>query len=124
MLDEGDKQNPFVKIHFQLKIENNFIIYFVCRVFAMIPLIKIHFQLEIENNFSSYFVCRVFAIFENSSILTTEQEPWSNSDGRRLTSKRPWVLNLILDGHFLIYCCKNCIVCLNRPKVNYKRSRR
>ena len=27
----------------------------------------------------------------------------------------------ILDGHFFTYiCCKNCIVCLNRSKINEK----
>ena len=27
----------------------------------------------------------------------------------------------ILDGHFFtIFCCKNCIVCLKRPKINEK----
>ena len=28
----------------------------------------------------------------------------------------------ILDGHFFtLTCCKNCIVCLKRPKINEKR---
>ena len=28
----------------------------------------------------------------------------------------------ILDGHFFtLICCKNCIVCFNRPKINEKR---
>ena len=28
----------------------------------------------------------------------------------------------ILDGHFFtLICCKNCIVCLKRPKINEKR---
>ena len=30
----------------------------------------------------------------------------------------------ILDGHFFtLICCKNCIVCLKRPKINEKRGR-
>ena len=29
----------------------------------------------------------------------------------------------ILDGHFFTYiCCKNCIVCLKRPKINEKEA--
>ena len=29
----------------------------------------------------------------------------------------------ILDGHFFTYiCCKNCIVCLKRPKINKKEA--
>ena len=29
----------------------------------------------------------------------------------------------ILDGHFFtLICCKNCIVCLKRPKINEKES--
>ena len=30
----------------------------------------------------------------------------------------------ILDGHFFaLICCKNCIICLKRPKINKKRPR-
>ena len=30
----------------------------------------------------------------------------------------------ILDGHFFtLICCKNCNVCLRRPKINKKRGR-
>ena len=29
----------------------------------------------------------------------------------------------ILDGHFFTFiCCKNCIVCLKRPKINKKEA--
>ena len=29
----------------------------------------------------------------------------------------------ILDGHFFtLICCKNCIVCLKRPKINEKEA--
>ena len=29
----------------------------------------------------------------------------------------------ILDGHFFtLICCKNCIVCLERPKINEKEA--
>ena len=38
----------------------------------------------------------------------------SRSEGRGFDS---WYR--ILDGHFFTYiCCKNCIVCLKRPKIN------
>ena len=32
-------------------------------------------------------------------------------------------LHRILDGHFFTYyCCKNCNVCLKRPKINEKEA--
>ena len=38
----------------------------------------------------------------------------SCSEGRGFKSQ-----HCILDGHFFTYiCCKNCIVCLKRPKIN------
>ena len=38
------------------------------------------------------------------------------SKGRGFKSRR-----LILDGHFFaLICCKHCIVCLKRPKINEK----
>ena len=41
----------------------------------------------------------------------------SRSKGRGFESQRR-----ILDGHFFtLICCKNCIVCLKRPKINKKR---
>ena len=43
----------------------------------------------------------------------------SRSKGRGFESQR-W----ILDGHFFtLICCKNCIVCLKRPKINEKEAR-
>ena len=42
----------------------------------------------------------------------------SRSEGRGFDS---WYR--ILDGHFFTYiCCKNCIVCLKRPKINEKEA--
>ena len=42
----------------------------------------------------------------------------SCSKGRRFES---W--HRILDGHFFTYyCCKNCNVCLKRPKMNEKEA--
>ena len=46
--------------------------------------------------------------------------------GRRLTFKRLWVRIPVPDTgwtFFPIYCCKNCNVCLKRPKINNKRGR-
>ena len=38
----------------------------------------------------------------------------SHSEGRGFESRRH-----ILDGHdFFHICCKNCIVCLKKPKIN------
>ena len=41
----------------------------------------------------------------------------SRSEGREFKSQ-----HCILDGHviFTSICCKNCIVCLKRPKINEK----
>ena len=42
----------------------------------------------------------------------------SRSKGRGFESQRR-----ILDGHFFtLICCKNCIVCLKRPKINKKEA--
>ena len=42
----------------------------------------------------------------------------SRSKGRELE-----FLHCILDGHFFTYiCCKNCNVCLKRPKINEKEA--
>ena len=42
----------------------------------------------------------------------------SCSNGRVFESHRH-----ILDGHFFaLICCKNCIVCLKRPKINEKEA--
>ena len=42
----------------------------------------------------------------------------SHSEGRGFESR-----HRILDGHFFTYiCCKNCNVCLKRPKINEKEA--
>ena len=42
----------------------------------------------------------------------------SRSEGRGFESQ-----HRILDGHFFTFiCCKNCIVCLKRPKINEKEA--
>ena len=43
----------------------------------------------------------------------------SRSEGHGFESQ-----HCILDGHFFTYiCCKNCNVCLKRPKINKKEAR-
>ena len=43
---------------------------------------------------------------------------YSRSEGRGFESQRR-----ILDGHFFTFiCCKNCNVCLKRPKINEKEA--
>ena len=48
-------------------------------------------------------------------------EPWSSGYRRRLMWLRSWVQIPApeLDGDFFkLVCCKNCIFCLKRPKIN------
>ena len=61
----------------------------------------------------------------NICITTTCPGPWSSGYGKRLTSKGRGFeyRHRILDGHFFTYnCCKNCNVCLKRPKINEKEA--
>ena len=54
------------------------------------------------------------------------REPWSSGYGWRLTYKRSWVQILApVTGwtFFALICCKICIVCLKRSKINDKRGR-
>ena len=49
------------------------------------------------------------------------REPWSSGYGKRLTFQGS--RHRILDGHFFKYiCCKNCNVCLKRPKIEEKEA--
>ena len=55
------------------------------------------------------------------------REPWSSGYGRRLTYRRSWVrIPVPYTGwtwyFFTLICCKNCIVCLKRPKINEKEA--
>ena len=43
------------------------------------------------------------------------REPWSSSYGKRLTFRRLWVR---IPAQYA--CCKDCTVCLKRPKINKK----
>ena len=54
-------------------------------------------------------------------------EPWSCGYGRRLMFQRSWVRILVpytgCTWHFFtLIGCKNCIVCLKRPKINEKET--
>ena len=56
-------------------------------------------------------------------------EPWSSGYGWRLMFERSWVWILApytgwRFGHFFtLIFCKNCVVCLKRPKINQKEAR-
>ena len=64
----------------------------------------------------------------DARVVLTTNLPWSpslvvmgrdsRSEGRGFKSQ-----HRILDGHFFTYiCCKNCNVCLKRPKINEKEA--
>ena len=49
------------------------------------------------------------------------REPWSSGYGRQLMFERSWVQISAPNTwwtFFLLMCCKNCVVCLKRPKIN------
>ena len=53
------------------------------------------------------------------------QEPWSSGYGKRLTFQRSWVrIPAPYTGwtFFTYICCKNCNVCLKRPKNKQKEA--
>ena len=53
------------------------------------------------------------------------REPWSSGYGRRLVFKMSWVQIPAWDSgwtFFILICCQNCIVCLNKPNVNEKEA--
>ena len=61
----------------------------------------------------------------NNRVFPLGQETWSSGYGKRLMSESCGFecRHLILDGHFFSYnCCKNCNVCLKRPKINKKEA--
>ena len=54
-------------------------------------------------------------------------EPWSSGYGRRLMFHKSWVwIPALYTGwswhFFTLICCKNCTVCLKRPKINKKEA--
>ena len=62
------------------------------------------------------------------SLLLPGQEPWFSGYEWRLMFQRLWVWILApytgwIFGHFFTcICCKNCIVCLKRPKIKRKEA--
>ena len=59
------------------------------------------------------------------SVISAGREPWSSGSKRRLISEGCEFesQHQILDGHFFaLICCKNCIDCLKRPKMNEKEA--
>ena len=53
------------------------------------------------------------------------REPWSSGYGWRLRFKRSWVeIPAPYTGwtFYTLICCKNCFVCLKRPKINEKEA--
>ena len=61
------------------------------------------------------FICAVGCI----------EKTWSSGYGRRLMFQRSWVqIPAPYTGwtFFTFICCKNCIVCLKRPKINEKEA--
>ena len=58
-------------------------------------------------------------------IYIGRREPWSSGYGKRLASRNREFesKHCILDGYYLtLYCCKTCIFCLKRPKINEKEA--
>ena len=59
---------------------------------------------------------RLGTFLEITGLVVMERD--SRSKGRGFESQY-----CILDGHFFTnYCCKNCNVCLKRPKINKKEA--
>ena len=55
--------------------------------------------------------------------VTSFHEPWSSVYGGRLMSKGRGFESRILGWYFFtLICCKNCIVCLKRLKINEKEA--
>ena len=64
---------------------------------------------------------------ETLKFIKFGREPWSSGYVRRLMFQRSWVWIPAPDTgwtwhFFTLICCKNCIVCLKRPKINEKEA--
>ena len=62
---------------------------------------------------------------QNAQSKNTYYEPWSSGYGKRLMFQRSWVRfpAPYTDWTFFTFiCCKNCEVCLKRPKINEKEA--
>ena len=62
--------------------------------------------------------------FCNRNVCDKEgREPWSSGKGKRLTFRRSWVrIPAPYTGWTFFTYCKNCNVCLKRPKINEKEA--
>ena len=70
---------------------------------------------------------KIIQYFLNITLPIMGREPWSSGYGRRRSFERMWVRILVPDTgwtwhFFILICCKNCIVCLKRPKINKKEA--
>ena len=69
------------------------------------------------------WVVRIEKVCE-SDCVSLGREPWSCGYVRQLMSERLWVQipGLYEMSFFTLICCKNCIVCFKRPKINEKEA--
>ena len=69
------------------------------------------------------WVVRIEKVCE-SDCVSLGREPWSCGYVRQLMSERLWVQipGLYEMSFFTLICCKNCIVCFKRPKINKKEA--
>ena len=67
------------------------------------------------NNSALYFISK--------HVASNGREPWSSGYGWRLVFERSWVwipAPYTEWTFFTLICCKNCISCLKKPKINEK----
>ena len=86
------------------------------------------FSAALKSLLSSIGWWRPFLVGNKKWNLYLEwQEPWSSGNGRRLMCERSWVwipppFTRWTWHIFTLICCKNCIACLKRPKINKKEA--
>ena len=67
--------------------------------------------------------CRTVRQSNNMITWVWGREPWSSGYGKRLTFQRSWVrIPAPYTGWTFFTYCKNCNVCLKRPKINKKEA--
>ena len=76
---------------------------------------------------ASHLKCVELYLALKPNLWPIGREPWSSGYGRRLTFLRSWVRIPAPDAgwtwhFFTLNCCKTCIVCLKRPKINEKEA--
>ena len=65
----------------------------------------------------------LYTLYKQLNNVHVGREPWCSGYEWRLMFKRVWVwVPALYTGwtFFTLICCKNCIVCLKRPKINEK----